>query len=288
MTTSTSLPTLVATLGFGLAAALLAWASIAIASGALARYRERFTADAHVRLDELFLFMDPARLFALNVSAVALCGIGLWLASGQFALGLGAGLALALLPRLAFGWLRRRRLRAIEEQLPDALQVIAGGLRAGVSMPQALQQLVREGRPPIAQEFDLVLREHRLGLALDEALDHLAQRVPLQAITLVIAAMRIANETGGSLAEALERAAATLRSQLAMQGKIDALTAQGKLQAVIVGLLPVGLLLVLERMEPEAMALLWHTQAGWATLAVVVLLEVFGVLLIRRIVAIDV
>ena len=279
---------LLATLAFGLASALLAWSAMRIAGNALARYRERFTAEAHLQLEELFLFMDPARLFVLNLLAVTVGGIGSWLASGEPLIALASAGALALLPRLAFGLLRRRRLALIEQQLPDALQVIAGGLRAGVSMTVALQQLVREGRPPIAQEFDLTLREHRLGLPLDEALDHLAERVRLPSLTLVIAAMRIANETGGSLAEALERAALTVRSQLAMEGKIGALTAQGKLQALVVGMLPLALLLVLDRMEPEAMAFLWHSPPGWATLAVIATLEVLGVLLIRRIVAIDV
>lgn len=281
-------PILIAALVFGLAAAMLAWAMIGIGSGALVRYREHFTAEANVRLDELFLFMDPARLFVLNLAAVLVFALGVWLISGQIVFGIATALSTALLPKLAFDSLRQRRLDAIEQQLPDALQIIAGGLRAGVSMPLALQQLVREGRPPIAQEFDLLLREHRLGVALDEALEHLAQRVPLQSITLVVAAMRIANETGGSLAETLERAALTVRKQLAMEGKIRALTAQGKLQAIVVGLLPVALLLVLDRMEPQAMSLLWHTPAGWATLAVGTLLEVFGVLIIRKIVAIDV
>ncbi len=283
-----SAPVLIAALVFGLAAAMLVWVMIGISSGALTRYREHFTAEANVRLDELFLFMDPARLFVLNIAAVLVFAFGAWLISGQVVFGIATALGTALLPKLAFGWLRQRRLDAIEQQLPDALQIIAGGLRAGVSMPLALQQLVREGRPPIAQEFDLLLREHRLGVALDEALEHLAQRVPLQSITLVVAAMRIANETGGSLAETLERTALTIRKQLAVEGKIRALTAQGKLQAIVVGLLPVALLLVLDRMEPQAMSLLWHTPTGWATLAVGTMLEIFGVLIIRKIVAIDV
>lgn len=286
--TMSSQGVLLATLAFGLAAALLAWSAIRIASNALARYHERFTAEAHLQLEELFLFMDPARLFVLNLLAVTVGGIGTWLASGEPLFAFAAAFALALLPRFAFGLLRRRRRALIEQQLPDALQVIAGGLRSGVSMTVALQQLVREGRPPIAQEFDLTLREHRLGIPLDEALDHLAERVRLPSLTLVVAAMRIANETGGSLAEALERAALTVRSQLAMEGKIGALTAQGKLQAVVVGMLPLALLLVLDRMEPEAMEFLWHSPPGWATLAVLATLEVLGVLLIRRIVAIDV
>ncbi len=283
-----SAPVLIAALVSGLAAAMLVWAMIGISSGALTRYREHFTAEANVRLDELFLFMDPARLFVLNIAAVLVFAFGAWLTSGQVVFGIATALGTALLPKLAFGWLRQRRLDAIEQQLPDALQIIAGGLRAGVSMPLTLQQLVREGRPPIAQEFDLLLREHRLGVALDEALEHLAQRVPLQSITLVVAAMRIANETGGSLAETLERTALTIRKQLAVEGKIRALTAQGKLQAIVVGLLPVALLLVLDRMEPQAMSLLWHTPTGWATLAVGTMLEIFGVLIIRKIVAIDV
>lgn len=283
-----STPILIATLAFGLAAALLAWSAIAIAGNALVRYHEHFTADARVRLRELFLFMDPARLFVLNLLAVTVGGVGSWLATNQPLLAAGVALSLALLPRIGFTLLRRRRMALIEQQLPDALQIIAGGLRAGVSMTVVLQQLVREGRPPITQEFDLLLREHRLGVPLDEALEHLAQRIGLPTVVLVVAAMRIANETGGSLAEALERAALTVRSQLAMEGKIGALTAQGKLQAVVVGLLPLALLLVLEQMEPEAMSLMWHSPAGWVTLAIIAMLEALGVMLIRRIVAIDV
>lgn len=272
----------------GLAAALLAWAGINLGSASLSRYRAHFTADTAFRLSELFLFIDPARLFLLNLGAATLLGIVAAIASGQLVPGLLTAGACTLLPRWILHRLRQRRLAAIEQQLPDALQVIAGGLRAGVSLPLALQQLVREGLPPLAQEVELVLREHRLGKPLDQALEDFAARLPLQPITLIVAAMRIATETGGSLAEALERAALTVRAQLAMEGKISALTAQGKLQAVVVGLLPVLLLAVLDRLEPEAMAVLWSTPMGWATLAGIALLECAGVILIRRVVAIDV
>ena len=100
--------------------------------------------------------------------------------------------------------------------------------------------------------------------------------------------MRIASETGGGLAETLEQTAATLRSQYAIELKIKALTSQGKMQAWVVGLMPVFLLWVLTRMEPEAMALLWTTPMGWGVLGCVVIMEFFGVVIIRRIVAIDV
>ena len=100
--------------------------------------------------------------------------------------------------------------------------------------------------------------------------------------------MRIAAETGGQLAETLERASQTLRTKLAMEGKIRALTSQGKLQAIVVGALPLFLMYVLNKMEPEAMNLMFTTRMGYATLAVIALLEIFGVLIIRKIVDIDV
>ncbi len=133
-----------------------------------------------------------------------------------------------------------------------------------------------------------MLREQRLGVSLDEALENLNRRVPLQSITLATSAMRIAAETGGQLAETLERASQTLRGKLAMEGKIRALTSQGKLQAIVVGVLPVLLLFVLNKMEPQAMNLMFTSRPGWATLAVIGLLECFGVFFIRKIVDIDV
>ena len=100
---------------------------------------------------------------------------------------------------------------------------------------------------PTSQEFAIVLREQRLGVSLDAALENLAARINLQSVALAVSAMRIAYDSGGGLAEALERSAATLRNQLAIESKIRALTSQGKLQAVIVGLLPMVLLLILHK-----------------------------------------
>jgi tight adherence protein B len=98
----------------------------------------------------------------------------------------------------------------------------------------------------------------------------------------------VATETGGGLAETLERTAHTIRSRLQMESKIGALTAQGKLQAWVVGLLPLVLMAILNRMEPEAMAMLWNTRIGWGTLVVIAFLEFMGIWIIRKIIAIDV
>ncbi|CAM5400880.1 type II secretion system F family protein [Thauera mechernichensis] len=271
-----------------LTVALLVWALADLVPRLLHAWRNRFTRETGFHLRELFLFIDPARLYALNLALTVLAAGAAWLASGSLALAFIVALLLAISPGAIFRWLRARRLERIEQQLPDALQMLAGTARAGLSLPAAIRQVGGELAPPLQQELLLLQHEQRLGVSLDDALENLALRVPAQPVKLMVSAMRIASETGGGLAETLERTATTLRSQHAMELKIRALTAQGKLQAWVVGLLPLFLLWVLTHMEPEAMALLWTTRMGWAVLAVVLVMELTGVLLIRRIVSIDI
>jgi tight adherence protein B len=273
---------------FALSAALLAWFVIDFGTNGFARYRAAFTKSAKFHLSDMFLFVDPSMLFVANVGAMLLGGLLAWIASGTLVVTVPVVCGLAFLPRYLYTRMRRRRLKKFEQQLPDALMMLSGGLRAGVSLTSAIQQLVAESEPPLSQEFTLMMREQRLGVTLEDSLAHLARRVPTQTVTLVVSAMRIANETGGGLAETLERTASTIRSTFQIEGKIDALTSQGRLQAWVVGALPLLLMAVLNKMEPEAMHMLWHSPVGWATLIVIGALEAMGVWLIRKIIAIDV
>ena len=276
------------TIVVALTSAVLAWFVIDMGTVTLKRYRTSFTKSAGFKAREFFLFIDPRKLFIVNLAGMALVPLLVSILTGSALLGVPVLLFMALLPRTLYAWMRKRRMRQFEEQLPDALMMLAGGMRAGIGLNAAIAQLVTETAGPLGQEFTLLLREQRLGLQLEQSLSNLARRVPTQTTTLVVSAMRIANETGGGLAETLERTAHTVRSRLQMEGKIGALTAQGKLQAWVVGALPLALMLVLNKMEPEAMAYLWHDRIGWATLAVIGVLEGLGIYVIRRIVAIDV
>jgi len=271
-----------------LAAGLLAWLAIDVGSGSLKRYRASFTERARFQVREFFLFIDPRQLFVLNLAGIALGAVVAWLLTGSVLLAAVTAAALTFAPRVLYAQLRARRMRQFEYQLPDALMMLAGGMRAGAGFGSVLTQLVQEAPAPLGQEFSLMLREQRIGVTLEQSLNNLAHRMPTQTTILVVSAMRIAAETGGGLAETLERTAGTIRSRLQMEGKIRALTAQGKLQAWVVGLLPVGLALVLGKMEPAAMDMLWHTRVGWAVLAVLAVLEALGVYVIRKIIAIDV
>jgi tight adherence protein B len=271
-----------------LAAAMIAWFAIDVGTVTLARYRASFTERTKFQVQEFFLFIDVKKLFVANLAIMSLGAAITYVLTRSVLLAVPVFFACALLPRVLYAWMRQRRLLQFEEQLPDALMMMAGGMRAGVGLSSAIAQVVAEAPNPVGQEFSLLLREQRLGVTLEQSLNNLARRMPTQTTALVVSAMRIAAETGGGLAETLERTSSTIRSRLQMEGKIRALTAQGKLQAWVVGLLPVGLMLVLNAMEPGAMSLLWHSRIGWATLAVLAVLEFMGIYVIRKIIDIDV
>lgn len=268
-------------------AAMLAWHAQAWFAPALRRYRALYTQDAGVRLSEVFLFIDPAQLWAAAMAFAAMAATLVFSLTGSGILAaLFAGVA-SRAPRMTVDLLRRRRARRFEQQLPMALLMLAAALRAGVALTTALRHVVEQSGAPLAQEFGLMLREQRLGVPWDVALENLQARMPGDSTALVVAAMRIAAQTGGNLAEALDSIAQTLRARLQLQAKLLALTSQGRLQAWIVGALPVLLLAVLDRLEPDVMAVLWHTPMGWGVLAILTVLETAGVLLIRRIVRIE-
>jgi tight adherence protein B len=184
--------------------------------------------------------------------------------------------------------MRRKRIETLEQQLPDALLMMSGVLRAGASFPTALEAVVQETTAPISQEFDLLMREIRLGIDLDIAMHNVEKRIPIPDFLMMTAAVTIARDVGGNLAEALESVARTLREKLQMEGKIKALTSQGRMQGIVMTCLPLFLMLVLRFMEPKAMAPLFNEPVGWGTLAVIGVMECLGYLSIKKITNIDV
>ncbi len=197
-------------------------------------------------------------------------------------------LFLAILPFIIIKRFKKQQLEKIEQQLPDALMLIAGGLRSGASLSTALFQLTNECLPPLKNEIAFIIKEQKVGLPLSDALLNFQKRMPINAVILMMTSIRIALETGGELAETLTKAAETLCQINQSEGKIKALTSQGKMQAWVVGLMPIALIFVLYQMEPEAMDKLWSTPAGWIALTGILIFEVLGMVFIRKIVDIDV
>ena len=268
--------------------ALAVWWLFGQAERAWARYEDRMRDETRRTLDASFPFLDIAQLRpAVAGLVLALMLAVAWLAGRWWGvLPVLAGLLCA--PPLILRHVRRRRARRFDAQLPDLVLALAGALRAGAGVQPALRHLVAQSSPPLSQEFGLMLREQRLGLGFQDALLQLRARMPTESCGLVVSALGIAARTGGSLADTLESIAQTLRARQHWLGRVEALTAPGRMQSRIMAGLPAVLAPLPRRLEPEAMALLWQTWYGWIVLAAILLLEGLGIFWIRRVAAIEV
>jgi tight adherence protein B len=271
-----------------IAALVMVWTVFQLVGNVLARQRATIAEQADSSLRDMFIFIDPAKMFRMNAIALFVVPTLVWFATRNLLFAAAAAVVIILLPRLAVSHLQKKRMRRLEVQLPDALLMVSGSMRAGAALTVALESMVSESQPPIGQEFELLLREQRVGVDFDTALRNMEKRIPLQDFTMVISALRISREVGGNLADILESLADTLRRKHTMEGKIDALTAQGRMQGIVMTLLPVFLIFVLRFMEPDAMAPLFNTFYGWVVLGVVAVMEMVGYVFIRKIVNIDV
>ncbi len=239
-------------------------------------------------LADAFVFVNRQKAAAWSMVVMVGLPVIVFLFSHSILFALASVPIAMMLPKKYLKRMRKKRIEALEKQLPDALLMMSGALRAGASFPAALEAVVYETAPPISQEFDLLMREIRLGIDLDIAMRNVEKRIPIPDLLMMTAAVTIAREVGGNLAEALESVARTLREKLQMEGKIRALTSQGRMQGIVMTCLPLFLMLVLRFMEPKAMAPLFNEPVGWATLAVIGVMEFLGYVWITKITNIDV
>lgn len=269
-------------------AAILAALALRTLARLLPAYRARFADGVSRQLARAHLFVDTARLLTLNLVVAATATLAALWATGSLVAAAAVALASGALPRVTLALIRRRRLNAFRQQLSDLLMLTAGGLRAGLSLGQALGQTAAEIEVPARQEIELMLREQRLGASFEQALAGLERRMPLEETALFCAALRISRETGGNLAETLEALGDAIRRKVAIEGKIRALTAQGRLQGWAMGLLPLACALLLSLVEPVAMSALVTTWYGLATCAAIAVMQLLGLYFLRRVMRIDV
>ncbi|NBU25268.1 MAG: pilus assembly protein [Gammaproteobacteria bacterium] len=283
----TAWPSVMAAAGVASCAALASWMILRAIAVAVSGHHERLAQLNREKFEELFLFVDTPTFLRWNAAVTLVVAAAAALSFGPLGV-LVAGALAAVAPSALHRWLRRRRLRALERQLPDVADSIAGSLRSGSGLGQAIARVAAHQPAPAAQEFSLVLREHRLGVPLEEALASFATRSDLRDLHMLVAVLGIARDLGGGLAGALDRLAASMRRRLAMEDRIRALTSQGRLQGMVMGALPLALGAVLTVLEPEQMSRLYSEPLGWLTLGGIALLELGGFLLLRKIVRIEV
>jgi tight adherence protein B len=269
------------------AAFLLVFLAVEVLRKAFEQYRLRYLARSIRDLSAMFLFIDPRQLLRLNLAAMLLlAGAGAWVGGPLLAAVCASAGFFA--PAVAVPFYRRRRVRRFDGQLTEALQQMANALRAGLTLQQAVDQVARDAAPPLRQEFGLFIKEVKLGVPLDEALAGMAGRVGSEDLELLATSTIVARQLGGNLAEMFEGIAATIRERFRLEGKIAALTSQGRLQGSIVAALPLGVGLFLNSYRPDLIAPMFQTAYGYGLVVAIVLLQSAGFLTIRRIVSVDV
>ena len=254
----------------------------------MAEYKEKFTENADANAADMFMTVDAGRLFVINLVSVVLIPVLILVITHEWIIPLGVFIFLLFIPVIIYRIMRTKRLRKFEEQLPDGLIMMAGSMQAGASLNIAIDNLIKEQPAPISQEFELLNREQRIGVDFELSLDHMDERVPIQDFAMFTSAIKINRDIGGNLAEILKKLSDTLRKKHQMEGKIDSLTAQGRLQGVVMTGLPVLLGVLLYFLEKDAMSQLWTTKVGYVVLAVIIIMEFLGYIMIKKITTINV
>jgi tight adherence protein B len=206
----------------------------------------------------------------------------------NFILALVIAAAGAVLPTMLLRMALNRRADKLREQLPDVLTIMASSLRAGHSFLQSLDTVAKEITQPAAAEFQRVVAEIRLGRPAEDALEALADRVGSPDFKWAVLAVNIQREVGGNLAEILDNVADTLRERAMLRRQVQVLTAEGRLSAWVLALLPFGIALYMTAVNPDYIGLLVTTTIGIVMLVTGFVLLVLGVIWMRKIVNIDV
>lgn len=185
-------------------------------------------------------------------------------------------------------YLDAKRRERFNLQLPEALATMSNALRAGFSISQAFDSVVEQGEAPINEEFAILQQQLRIGMSFEDALESLSQRVGSEDLTLVTTAILVSRKTGGNVTEIFDKISETIRGRMKVKRKIKSLTAQGRLQGIVVSVMPLFLGVVMTMLKPKLMIPFLTSTSGLLSVLGMFTLIALGWLMIRRIIRIDV
>ncbi len=256
-------------------------------AGMLHRFSRRFT-----NLGALFQQADspikPETFFLITIG-VALMGMALaFIARAPLPLVPLAGIVTGVMPLGWLLWRRRARFNKFAKQLPDALELVARALRAGHSLASGLHVVVEELPAPISTEFAMVHEEQNLGVPIENALKSMLKRMPNLDLKFFVTAVAIQRQTGGDLAEILDKIGHIIRERFKILGQVQALTGEGRISGVVLMALPIVLFFVVWHMNPPYVMLLFTDELGRKMIAAAAVLQVLGAITIKKIINIKV
>ena len=185
-------------------------------------------------------------------------------------------------------WLDNRRRTKFNAQLPEALATMSNALRAGFSLSQAFDSVVELGDKPMCEEFLIFQQQQRIGMSFEDALESMSERVGSDDLTLVTTAILISRKTGGNVTEIFDKISETIRGRQKIERKVRSMTAQGRVQGIIVSILPILLGIFMFIIKPGMMTSFLFSLTGLISITVMLLLITVGWLIIRKIIKIDV
>lgn len=227
-------------------------------------------------------------LILMSAACFAFPAYLIYLRTGAVVFALLIGLLLGGTPFVFVLHKRRQRFNKFEQGLPDALDLMVSALRAGHSLVSSLGLVAQEAPDPIGGEFRICFEEQNYGLELRTAMSNLAARVPLQDLKIVITAILIQKESGGNLAEVLDKTAYVIRERFRLKRQVRVHTAQGRMTGWILSFLPLVLGIALYLVNPQTMSILWKRPIGIKLLYTAASMTIVGAFIIRKIVNMDV
>jgi len=198
------------------------------------------------------------------------------------------GLVTGVLPFMWLSFRRKRRFNRFAAQLPDALELVARALRSGHSLASGLQVVVQEMPDPISREFGNAYEEQNLGVPIDQALKNIFQRVPNLDFKFFATAVAIQRQSGGDLAEILDKIGHIIRERFRIMGQVQALTGEGRISGIVLMALPIVLFFVMYYLNPEYMMLLFTEELGRKMIGVAVFMQILGAVCIKKIIEIKI
>lgn len=247
----------------------------------IARKTERLLdqADVKMKVGTVFLLVGVLAVFGLLVGAVLHRGM---------IIGLLLAVVLGMAPFIYLFNKKATRLRKFTEQFPDTLDMIARSLRAGHSFTSAIQVVSQEMPDPMAKVFRIAYDEQNLGLSLSESLSNMLERINSLDLSFFVTSVNIQRETGGNLAEILDKLAVTIRERFKILGQLRVYTAQGRLSGYILGVMPIVLALIIWIINPGYLMTLINNKVGLYMIATAVFLQIIGFFVIRKIIKIQI
>jgi tight adherence protein B len=279
----------------GLCILLLVYIFGSMIQTVLEGYRSGYSEAVQGTLEGMFLFITPQQLYALKTTTAALGFIigALVAVKAPLFFTLLSGVIVASLlffvPDKILRFMYQRRLEKFNDQLIDALVTLSNGLRSGLNFSQAMQVVVDEMPDPISQEFNLVIQQIKLGVQTEKALEDFAARIPEdEDLGILVTAINIARGIGGNLAEIFDNIASVIRERKRIEGKIKAITSQGRLQAIVMAAMPLVICLAMHFIDPDTLRYLYTTPPGIIIIVFVLLMDYIGYKVILMIVDIDI